>query len=135
MSTTFLTWCHLLLILPQNPNPSKTVSGDKIYYQDENGCFLEAQVIKSDPIRMEMRLYDGKEYFTRSLGDLLTNVMPEPPAKKRNATRGRNQQPSSTTCETQINQQVDDSGRKPYVCHNSRGCYDFVWWILFRPPV
>ena len=104
------------MILPQNPNPSKTVSGDKIYYQDENGCFLEAQVIESDPIRMKMRLYDGKEYFTRSVGDLLTNVMPEPPAKKRKTTRGRNQQPSSTTCETQINQQVDDGGSKPYMC-------------------
>ena len=63
-----------------------------------------------------MRLFDGKEYFTRGVGDLLANMMPEPPAKKRNTTRGREQQRSSTTSETQIDQQVDDGGSKPYMC-------------------
>ena len=61
---------------------------------------------------MEMRLYDGKEYFTRSVSDLLTK-MPEPPVKKRKTTRALDQQPSSIT---QIDEQVDDGGSKPYMC-------------------
>lgn len=61
---------------------------------------------------MEMRLCDGKEYFTRSVSDLLTK-MPEPPVKKRKTTRALDQQPSSIT---QIDEQVDDGGSKPYTC-------------------
>lgn len=62
-----------------------------------------------------MRLYDGKEYFTRSVSDLLTK-MPEPPVKKRKTTRALDQQPSSITqIDEQIDEQVDDGGSKPYM--------------------